>query len=240
MRTNAFRWTLSSVTALSMMSFSLSAQENEEKKFEIVPNVDLVSSYVWRGAYQTGPSFQPSLSISYAGVSLTAWGSTDFSTSADDYKAKEFDLTLGYGCKGLSIAVTDYWWSGEGARYGRYSTDHYFEGTIGYHFGEKFPLNLTWSTMFAGGDKAPENGDRYFSTFIEAAYDFNIWGIDFIPSIGISPWDSQYSNGFGLNSISLKAQKAIKITEAFALPIFTQVIAAPEHDNVFLVFGISL
>ena len=237
MKTITFKRTVLSATAL-LMSFSVFAQE--EKKFEIAPAADLVSSYVWRGMYQTGPAIQPSLSMSYAGLSLTAWGSTDFSSSSDETKAKEFDLTLGYGIGGFSIAVTDYWWSGEGARYGRYSTDHYFEGTIGYNFGEKFPLSLTWSTMFAGGDKNPENGDRYYSSYFEAAYDVNVWGISFQPAVGISPYKSQYSDVFGLNSISLKASKEIKLSESFSLPVFTQVIAAPEHDNVFLVFGISL
>lgn len=227
------------VSAMTLL-ISFSAFAQQEKKVEITPGTDLVSSYVWRGMYQTGPSIQPSLGITYEGFSLTAWGSTDFSTAADTYKAKEFDLTLGYAVKGWSFSITDYWWSGEGARYGRYSTDHYFEGTIGYHFGERCPLSLTWSTMFAGGDKNPENGDRYYSSYFEAAYDFDVWGISFTPSIGFSPWEGLYSDGFGLNSISLKASKGIKITDTFTLPVFTQVIASIEHDDVFLVFGISL
>lgn len=39
---------------------------------------DLVSSYVWRGFYQTGASFQPTLGFGIGDFSLTAWGSTDF------------------------------------------------------------------------------------------------------------------------------------------------------------------
>ena len=39
---------------------------------------DLVSSYVWRGFYQTGVSFQPTLGFGIGGFALTAWGSTDF------------------------------------------------------------------------------------------------------------------------------------------------------------------
>ncbi len=94
--------------------------------------------------------------------------------------------------------------------------------------------------MFAGGDKNPEDGNRYYSSYFEAAYDLNVWGVSFTPGIGISPWKSQYSDGFGLNSISLKAIKEIKITDSFSLPVFTQVVAAPEHDDVFMVFGVSL
>ena len=92
--------------------------------------------------------------------------------------------------------------------------------------------------MFAGGDKN-EDGDLQYSTFIEAKYSVNVNGIELSPSIGISPWTGLYSDGFGLNSISLKAKKDIVITDKYSLPLFAQVIAAPEHDNVFLILGIS-
>jgi len=236
MKTITIRQVLLPAAILLIMSYSVFAQD--EKKFTVTPGADIVSSYVWRGIYQTGASVQPSLSISGAGLSLTAWGSTDFSNASDEYKAKEFDLTCGYGIGRFSMAVTDYWWSGEGARYGNYSNNHYFEGTLSYTFGEKFPLSLTWNTMFAGGDKN-EDGDLQYSTFIEAKYSVNVNGIEFSPSIGISPWTGLYSDGFGLNSISLKAKKDIVITDKYSLPLFAQVIAAPEHDNVFLILGIS-
>ncbi|MFA6766994.1 MAG: TorF family putative porin [Parabacteroides sp.] len=221
---------------LLIMSYSVFAQD--KKKFTVTPGADIVSSYVWRGMYQTGASVQPSLSLSGAGLLLTAWGSTDFSNASDEYKAKEFDLTCGYGIGRFNMAVTDYWWSGEGSRYGNYSNSHYFEGTLGFTLGEKFPLSLTWNTMFAGGDKN-EDGDLQYSTFIEAKYSVNVNGIELSPSIGISPWTGLYSDGFGLNSISLKAKKDIVITDKYSLPLFAQVIAAPEHDNVFLILGIS-
>ncbi len=51
---------------------------------------DFVSSYVWRGIYQTGP-FQPTLGFSAGNFSLTAWGSTSLSESN-----KEIDLTAAY------------------------------------------------------------------------------------------------------------------------------------------------
>jgi len=214
----------------------------DEKKFEINPAVDIVSSYVWRGAYQTGASIQPTLTLSYAGLSLQAWGSTDFSTSSDEYRSKEFDLALGYEVGGFTFILNDYWWSGEGARYGRYSSDHYFEGMIGYNFGESFPLSLNWSTFFAGGDK-DEKGDQNFSTYIEAAYDFNVKGVQVVPAIGISPWTGMYNKagktGFSVPSISLAATKEIKFTQSFSLPLFAQAVVSPENDDVFLVVGIS-
>lgn len=226
-----------SLATAFLMSVTVYAQD--KTTFRIEPAADIVSSYVWRGAYQTGASIQPSLALFYGGLCLTVWGSTDFSTAAAEIRSKEFDLTLGYDLQGWHIGITDYWWAGEGRRYGNYSHSHFFEGTLGYHFGEKFPLSLTWNTMFAGGDK-DSRGDQNFSTYVEAAYDFSISGIQVTPGVGISPWTGLYSEGFGWCSLSLKASKNIRLSQTFSLPLFSQVIVTPEHDNVFLVLGISL
>lgn len=68
---------------------------------------DLVSSYVWRGFYQTGASFQPTLGFGVGDFSLTAWGSTDFDgvSSGEGAAAKEIDLTAAYalGESGLTF-----------------------------------------------------------------------------------------------------------------------------------------
>ncbi len=213
---------------------------NKNKSFEINPAADLVSSYVWRGIYQTGPAIQPSLTLSYAGFSLIAWGSTDFDF---DSPGKEFDLSLGYSYKGLSFAVTDYWWSGEGARYFDYKDSHYLEGSVGYYFGDKIPLSLTWNTMFGLNSDKKLNGDNYFSTYIEAGYDFCVKGVDLTASIGVIPWTGLYhragTDGFDVSSISLKAGKEIGITDKFVLPLFVQCIFSPNQDNVYLVVGTS-
>lgn len=218
---------------------SLHAAAQEKPKFEITPSADIVSSYIWRGAYNGGASIQPGLTVSYAGLWLSAWGSTEFTNISDMNKAKEFDLTIGYEKGGFMAYVTDYWWSGEGARYGRYSTDHYFEGTVGYNFGESFPLGLNWSTMFAGGDKDPDDGDLFFSSYFEATYDFSVLGVNVTPSIGISPWKGMYSDDFNVASIGLKAAKDIKVTDSFSIPLFTEVIVSPSNDDVYMVFGLS-
>ena len=59
---------------------------------------DIVSSYIWRGMYQTGVSIQPTLGFSIKGFSLTAWGSTDFDgcRSSEGMASKEIDLTAAY------------------------------------------------------------------------------------------------------------------------------------------------
>ena len=97
--------------------------------------------------------------------------------------------------------------------------------------------------MFAGGDKDAD-GDQQFSTYVEAAYTFSVLGVDVTPGIGVSPWTGMYhkegKDGFALCSIALRASREIKITDSFSLPVFAQCIVAPNQDNVFLVFGLSI
>jgi hypothetical protein len=199
--------------------------------------------------------------VEYAGVSLSSWGSVDIGIGF-----KEVDFSLGYSIAGLDIAITDYWWSGEGA-YGYFSrgnfydpadpdkkvSDHLFEGTLAYTLPiEKFPLKLSWSTFFAGNDfKYDDNGkpSRAFSTYIEASFPFTVKDVSLEAAVGVRPWESPayqpgatptyYSTDLAVVNVSLKASKELKFTDSFTLPVFGQVIFNPNTEDVFLVFGIS-
>ncbi|GHT37079.1 hypothetical protein FACS189435_1300 [Bacteroidia bacterium] len=226
-----------------------------QSKWEVAPAADLVSSYVWRGVYQTGASFQPALNVSYGGLSLGFWGSTDFASAGVASIGgipKEFDFTLGYSANGFSISATDYWWAGEGSKYGSYRAFHFIEGSIGYSFGS---FGLSWNTMLkegegeVAGEIGGENSGykQQYSTYVAAAYDFEVGGAGGVActaSIGVSPWTGIYhkedTKGFAVSTISLKASKEIKVTDSFSLPVFAEAIFAPNQDNVFLVFGINL
>lgn len=47
----------------SMASSTLANAQEEDGKVSFSVQGDLVSSYIWRGFYQTGASFQPTLSL---------------------------------------------------------------------------------------------------------------------------------------------------------------------------------
>jgi len=200
------------------------------QEMTVSAGTDIVSSYIWRGQYCGPASVQPGISLSASNFSLGAWGSTSFDSSW-----REFDLYAGYSIGNFSILVTDYFFprnlpEGEDNGYFDYS-DHVFEATLGYSFGESFPLSLAWNTNFAGDDD--------YSSYFEAAYGITAGSvsIDFI--LGGTPWGSSYSNGFALINASVKASKEITITDSFSLPIFIQAIVNPDTKDVFLVFGMS-
>lgn len=223
-----------------------------QDEFTVSGKADFVSNYVWRGMDQnTRFAIQPNLGLSYKGLTLAAWGSQ--SLTHDQF---EFDINLSYSVKGFTIMVSDLWWGGANEPYGYYEKEgtpangvdggHHFEGTLNYNFSEccNLPLNISWSTWFAGADVTDSEGDRCFSTYINLAYDVALAAdITLTPSIGFTPWNGYYNTndgGFSCTDISLKASKSIAVTKKFSIPLFVQAIASPVNDRTYFVAGFSL
>ena len=217
---------------------------------------DLVSSYVWRGMYQTGASIQPTLGFTIGGFSLTAWGSTDFDgCQASEGRAnKEIDLTATYtfGSTGLILSVADLWWPGQGTgnyfKFKSHETAHHFEAGLAYTLPvEKFPLSIVWYMMFAGQDKKEnDRGEmkQNYSSYMEFNYPFSVKSVGLNATVGFVPYETYmvgYGNsGFAFTNVALKATTAIRITDSFSLPIFAQAIWNPCLEDTHLVFGITL
>lgn len=154
-------------TFLSALAIAVPAMGMAQDKVEASVGADLVSGYIWRGQDLGGVSIQPTLSVSYKGFSLSAWGTAGI----EKEDTKEIDLTLGYATGGFSISVTDYWFNGGPGyfHYGSHNTNHTFEAQIGYDFG---PLALNWYTNFAGTDGVNNGGNRAHSSYISYVFVF--------------------------------------------------------------------
>lgn len=200
---------------------------------------------MWRGAKAAGLSVQPKVSASYGDLSLTAWGSTDLSTGIEE-GYKEVDFTLGYSAGNLSLALTDYWFDGEGIyRYfssAKGTPGHLLEGTVGYTLPGSFPLTATWNTFFLGSGNKDAEGDNTFSTYVELAYPFTVKDVEMGIAAGFTPWESAVyaTDGFKFTNIALSAKKGIKLSNSFTLPVFTSVIFNPAVEDVHFVFGLTL
>ncbi|WP_293664298.1 TorF family putative porin [uncultured Parabacteroides sp.] len=241
---------LAVVITVSFSSFGMMKAQDDESGATFNVQGDLVSSYIWRGMYQTGASFQPTFSFGIAGFSLTAWGSTDFDgyQAAEGLANKEIDLTAAYtfANSGLILSVADLWWAGQGANkyfnFKSHETAHHFEAGLAYTFPvEKFPLSVAWYTMFAGQDKDAEGGQNY-SSYVELNYPFSVKRVDLNVTCGLVPYKApQYcTNGFAVTNVALKGTTAIKVTDSFSLPIFAQAIWNPRLEDAHLVFGFTL
>jgi len=217
---------------------------------------DIVSSYVWRGMYQSGAAVQPALGVSIGNFSLNAWGSVDITGQGH----KETDITASYTAKGVTLSLTDYWWAGQSGIYNqrengknnyfnfdnRY-TDHILEAGLSYTLPiKKMPISLSWYTMFWGTDKKNADNNKLrnaYSSYGEVNCPFAVKNTNLLATIGFSPFESPANyknNSFAVTNISLKASKEILITDKFSLPIFSQIVWNPNREDVHLVFGITL
>ena len=229
---------------LFAMGLVLSSTALAQEKVETTICGDLVSSYIWRGQDLGSTAIQPTLGVGYKGLSLTAWGSYGL-VNADD--VKEFDLTLDYTIGGLSIGITDYWFSrmdggdpdGRYFKYEAHGTNHVFEGYIGYDFGF---AALRWFTNFAGNDGTNKDGKRAYSSYFEAVVPFKLASVDWTATAGAVPsYTTSYgTSGFAVTNLSLKATKEIKVTDSFSIPVFGQVVGNPCSQYAYLVFGLTL
>ena len=215
-----------------------------QDKVEATISGDLVSSYIWRGQDCGDVSIQPTLGVSYKGLSLTAWGSVGLSNSND---TKELDLTLSYTTGGFNIGITDYWFNvgldpeNRYFKYDAHGTNHVFEANIGYDFGL---VSLQWYTNFAGNDGLNKNGKRAYSSYFEANVPFKLATVDWSATVGIIPYATSFYNewtsGFSVTNIALKASKDIKITDSFSIPLFAQLVGNPRTQKGYFVLGFTL
>jgi len=227
------------------MMLVASATAIAQDEIETTISADVVSSYIWRGQDLGSVSLQPTLGVGYKGLTLTAWGSTGL-TNPDD--TKEFDLTLAYTIGGLNIGISDYWFNKGGLdpegryfKYDAHGTNHVFEANIGYDFGL---ASIQWYTNFAGNDGVNKDGDRAYSSYAEVSVPFKLASVDWTATAGVIPWATSFYNnwtsGFAVTNLSLKATKDIKITDSFSVPVFGQIAANPCSQRAYLVFGFTL
>lgn len=221
---------------------SLKAQD----KLSANVSADFRSAYLWRGEKLGNISIQPNLEIGYRNFFFNAWGSVG--TDKDD--TKEIDLSIGYQYNNITFAVVDYWtdqYTDDNGRvipkkfFNHLSANHVLGAEITCDF-EAF--SIYWSTNFAGADGVTRNGNRAYSSYLSLAVPFTIENINFTAEVGAVPWGSDYYEGaptrFAVNNINLKAEKEIKITNQYSLPIYAQVVFNPYTENAFFAFGFTL
>lgn len=227
-------------TIIAMLLMTMGTATVAQDKVETTVSADLVSRYIWRGMELGKAAVQPTLGVAYKGISLSAWGSYGI-MEADD--TDELDLTLSYSISGLTVGVTDYWFSGGDNKYFVYSADktaHVYEAFLGYDFGV---LSATWYTNFAGADGVNKDGNRAYSSYLELAAPFKLGGLDWTATVGAVPFASSYyedATGFAVTNVTLGASKDVKITDSFSLPVFASLTANPSTQKMFFTLGVTI
>ena len=215
MKNNLKKWAM-----LLCMAIAIPVTSVAQDKLELSATADFVSSYMWRGQKLGCASFQPSATVGYKGLSLTAWTTLAFDGHSED----ELDLTLAYETGNFSVSVTDYWYT-EG------SDLHTLEAQVGYDFGF---LAANWYTNVAGKDN--ENASYFTLTA-----PFSLIGLDWEAEVGATPWGTDYygTDKFSVCELSLGASKEIKITKNFYTSLFAKATYNPTAEKFYGTFGIS-
>ena len=250
-------------------AFSVFAQEPEQESAQTEESpfslgVDITNRYVWRGLNLGGnaPSIQPSFDFSFGNekhsLSIGAWGAYSVGGTQTFQEADLF-LTYSYS-EMITVTLTDYFFPDDLGTspgyfdYGKNTTGHLFEATLGFSGPEKFPVSLVFAMNFYGADARKINddgsaGDIFMSKYIELGYTLSVKGVDvnyFIGAALDNPDEDKGEIGFygnesmGLINFGISASKSIEITEKFSLPISTSLIFNPDSERIFFVLGISL
>ncbi len=214
--------------SVGLLAISLCSIFSASAKVTLGGGADIVSSYVWRGAYTSSSSVQPYIELGAGNFTVGAWGSTPIETQP---QLNEVDFYASYSIGDFSVTVTDYWWDGNCMPYT--AGNHFYETSLAYTFSEKFPLSVSVNTMVAGDDDD-------FSTYIALDYPIAIGSASLDLGVGVTPAAGMYADGFAVCNLSACASKSIKITDSFELPLSVTSIYNPDRDNIFLVFGTSL
>jgi hypothetical protein len=234
----------------------------EDNEFEATVSADFVSRYMWRGADQAGPSFQPALNLAWKGLSLNVAGSTPLEK---DGGIQDIDITLGYSLFGVNIGVIDYWTADVDSRNryfyfgGEMECPHQLEANLGYtcKYG-----SLQAYTMFYGNDYKID-GSRAYSTYIELSVPFRLGGLDWDVRAGITPMESAgttyeekvvtasgkmktytrgdwfYGESFTCNMASVRATKNL-VFKYFKVPVYVELHTNPYLQRANLVLGVSI
>lgn len=229
------------IIALFVLLFSLVGNAGAQEKVEPLYGGEIVSKYVWRGQDFGGVAVQPYAGLSYKGFSFTVWSSLGFTN--DD--VAEVDLILEYTNGGFIASITDCWSSyyGSGDKYFAYganSTCHVFEALVGYDFG---PVNVAWSTNFAGADGVTPKGNRAYASYCYVAVPFSLLTIDWEGGVGFTPWASDYyagATGFAVCEISLSGAREFRISDSFSFSILAKGVYNPAINKFYFSAGISL
>lgn len=162
-------------TFLLMALLAGAMTASADVKFAYEAGAELVSTYLWRGQYNGGLSFQPDLEVGYDGevtaFRVGAWGSVgasdwkfrnkkDYSGDETEFEnpntffIPELDLFANFSFYGAHVGFTNYQYYKFNPFSKKYDFTYNLEIEAGYDFGEllNFPLYINWYTNVGSPD----------------------------------------------------------------------------------------
>jgi hypothetical protein len=227
--------------------------DSSKTKIKLDINADLVSRFIWRGNdYGNSPAIQPYLNLVTGNFELGCWGSV-----ATNSSYTEIDIIAKYTYKKYSLAITDYFVpeTAESSylinnnffNFKDKTTVHTFEVALAYKGDEKLPLSLMTAVYIYGNDKRwgydldKDNKEKtYYSSYFEASYGFKIQENTLDIFAGFTPFAGAYGHKAGIVNLGITANRKIKISDHFEIPLKANLIFNPLASTAYFVLGITL
>lgn len=231
-----------SVLFTLIILFASNINVNAQGKVSIKPEV--TTRHYWRGIMVSNTAnFEMDMAYTNKNFTFGAWGGYAF-----DNTYSEFDFHVAYKFSDhFDIAVWDLFANRDRASiddydywdFDRSTTNHLIDATLNFHLGEKFPLDISWSTMLYGRD-LDKNGNQNYSTYVELGYPVEIGGEKISLFAGYNLFDEcTYGKDAGFVNIGATATRNIKITESFSLNAWAKVAINPQAETANLILGIG-
>ncbi len=217
-------------------------------------SADLVSRYVWRGLLvNDAPNIQPSLTVSYSGLSFGFWGSYALSKIGkydDDFSlSQEIDTWLEYSFKinntiNFSTILTDYYFPQTGIGIGNFNNYDNPEGAGAHTLELGVSLSGNNSFPFSISGYVNVYNDQGNNSYLQIDYLTSVsnYNIDvFIGAAGGSKDNPDYygTDKFNVLNFGITAKRDIKVSESFSIPVSVSYILNPKAEISYLIFGLS-
>lgn len=218
---------LKSIFLLSFFIFPLTA----ELKAQVTLGTDIMNRYVWRGTdFGNSPSVQPDINFSSGGFEIGAWAA--FATNGNP-AGTEVDLyasyTIGSSAGDFQFIITDYTFPEDPMNQYFSSSSHFVELGFGYSGTESFPVNL-----FIGSFVTNDDDNSIYSRI-----GYEVGNVEVF--LGFTPAKSDLygTTGAAVLDTGFSVSKELKISDFFSLNLIGSMIANPNTDNLYFLFGIG-
>lgn len=198
------------------------------------------SRHLWRGMQfgQTATA-EPSVTFRNGRFALNLWAAK---TLDDSYA--EIDLIPSFQLGNYEITVFDYYnpVPGEDNRFftlkeGR--NRHSTELAVTHHAHRKFPVKMMVATFFFG-DKNPDTGHPFYSTYAEMSSPLKWAGIQWEPILGLTPHRGYYADGFEVVNTSMLIGKRFRLGGQMSLPVRFSVVHNPFRGKTFVALAAGI
>ncbi len=225
-----------------------------QNKIEVSSSADFVSRYVWRGIQiNDAPNIQPSLSLNCSGLSFGLWGSYSLSkinsNQLDFAVSQEIDAWISYSFElknGISITAlaTDYYFPQGGLKLGNFNNyddpngpgAHTIELGLSVAGNKSFPITVSGYVNVYN--------DKGNNAYLQLDYSTELsnYNINLFAGAAIGNKDNPVyygTSGFSFINVGISAQREIKVSESFSVPLSVSYIINPKAEISYLVFGLS-